>query len=435
MHVDPVLAAVGPGHAGLEVEVGTGVERVRRQRAHALAIVRVQLREQRFQVPARHGRGVAEAAVVQLGVPALAGDDVDLPFAHVRRRQRELQPRLALAQRGVDLLLLGDVGRNRQHRLHAAVVCELGDQARRERPRLAADAQVLELEALHLAGGEGLAHGAFPVGLHLGGHARLEARAADMLGRRKAAVALDDRAHVEVAQVAVQAREDVGRVLHQRGELALAPGQRRRGPGQRRLRLHAVVDVADHRQRAKRLLRRVLQHGEEGFDVHLPAVGAHVHRLRAAVAVRAQLLARAQGARRVRPALAEQVAARPTQRLGGGAGVQPLGRRVHEDHVVVDVERQHRVLHLGQHVLAQRVAGGVRAVEGIDVLADDQGVDVAAADGGERVLGLGEPRLEFEVGPAQARQLVGLHAGSGEFGAHRAFPSSGFSASRGRPVP
>jgi hypothetical protein len=70
--------------------------------------------------------------------------------------------------------------------------------------------------------------------------------------------------------------------------------------------------------------------------------------------------------------------------------------------MVVDVERQHRILHLREHVLAQRIAGGVGAVEGVDVVADDQRVDVAAADGRQRVLGLAQAFLQFEVGAAQA---------------------------------
>ncbi len=411
--VDPVLAAVGPDRAGLEGEVGARVERLRDERPHALAVVRMQVREQRLQAPVGRGPVVAEAAVEQLGMPAFAGRHVDLPFAHVRRGQRELEARLALAQRGVDQFLLGDVGRDREHRFDLAVLGELRDQAGGERPGVAALPRVVELEGAHFAAREDLADGALPVGLQSRRHADLGARAADVGGRRHAAVAFDDRAHVEIAQVAIDAREDVRRVLHQRGELALAPGQRRSGRGQCRLGLDAVVDVADHGQRAQRRVRRVLQQRDGALDMHLAAIAAHVHRLRPVAALRAQRLARVQRAPRVGPALAQQVRARPPKHLRRRAAVLPFGRRVHEDDVVVDVEREHRVLHLRENVLAHRVGGRVGAVQRVDVLADDQRVDVAVTDGCERVLGLDQARLELDVGAPQPRQLVVGRAASG----------------------
>ena len=147
-------------------------------------------------------------------------------------------------------------------------------------------------------------------------------------GRRHAAVALDDRAHVQIAQVAVEAREDVGRVLHQRRELALALRERGSGGGQRGLRLHTLVDVADHGERAQRMAGGVAQQGDRRLDMHPAPVAAHVHRLRPARAARAQLLVRTQRAFRVGPALAEQVAAGQSQRTWERvAAVLDLGRR------------------------------------------------------------------------------------------------------------
>ncbi len=101
-----------------------------------------------------------------------------------------------------------------------------------------------------------------------------------------------------------------------------------------------------------------------------------------------------------------QVVSRQPERLRRLQTILALGGRVDVDHVLLGVERDDRILHLREHIAAQAVRCRLGAFQRIDVVADDDGVDLAVAQRVQRLLGVGEPIPQIGVVTPQLLEVV-----------------------------
>lgn len=165
--------------------------------------------------------------------------------------------------------------------------------------------------------------------------------------------------------------------------------------------LAALGFVAHHRQRSAALMRGVAQRAQADRDGHFATVGQVVHARAVPAAVDCECGARGCLVRGVVPDGAHHRVDMPAQRVGRITAKVEFGGGVQVSDALVDVQRDHRLVDLRQHLAAQLTRRCVGTGEGEYLRPlgrlHDHRIDLAAVDCGERVLGLPQPGAQFSV--------------------------------------